>query len=138
MLDLVVPTRFRPMPGLISSTVGFSNVIFIHKLAIAPCQHPRKHSPKREREREAYVALLIGSYSAFSYLCYYSTISISLASQPPLMQKRVWSKPYRHRVSVHRIVCANQTRVSLSHDSQSMPTPFSNTIMYKAYVITIE
>ena len=30
MLDLVLATRFRPMPGLISSTVGFISSVTIH------------------------------------------------------------------------------------------------------------
>ena len=61
VLDPILPIRFRPMPGLISSTVGFefSNVIFIqfsHNLdRVSNCT-------VLISQREECVAALIGTY----------------------------------------------------------------------------
>ena len=56
VLDLVLPTRFWPMPDLISSTVGFSNVASTSShlgwSKILYCVNIHKHTHPRKRENK--------------------------------------------------------------------------------------
>ena len=89
VLEPILPIRFRPMPGLISSTVGFefSNVIFIqfsHNLdRVSNCT-------VLIPQREECVAALIGThtymYIAFSFfysICNSRTVHIYICCMKP-------------------------------------------------------
>ena len=68
VLDLVLPTRFWPMPGLISSTVGFSNVIF-NQLRQSQLVYPMNSTNtliERQRERGIY-----GSVDRYTHIHVY-------------------------------------------------------------------
>ena len=84
VLDLVLPARFRPMPGLISSTVSFSNVIFVqlsHNFSSNYTMQIYIHEHTHPREGE-----MCGSVDRYTHTYMYITISSTITMSVALSQ----------------------------------------------------